>query len=145
MKGDWVGTYGVDGYALGAWNGPGTSDLAVLPNATLTLEQGARYSWVAPTSDIRALRSPSTSERRATSWYDLTSSGCASTSARPTAARSTSTPTTGTRPAGGRTITVSDGSTTKSIPMTSIPYDGGAWLHFPISVLAGGSVHITAD
>ena len=93
-QGDWVGTYGVDGYALGAWNGPGTSDLAVLPNATLTIEQGARYSWVAPTSDVRALQRPDGSERRqATGWYDAhPARACGSTSARPTAARSTSTP-----------------------------------------------------
>jgi subtilisin family serine protease len=144
-QGDWVGTYGVDGYALGAWNGPGTSDLVVLPNATLTLEQGARYSWASPTSDTRALRNPSTTERRATSWYDLSSLRLRLDFSAPYSGTlhiyTYDWDSTGRR----QTITVTDGTTSKSIPMTTIPYDGGAWLHFPINVPAGGSVHITAD
>ena len=43
IQGSWVGTYGADGYALGAWNGTtATGDLVALPNATLALEQGNR-------------------------------------------------------------------------------------------------------
>src|SRR5207249_1864505 len=41
-------------------------------------------------------------------------------------------------------ITVTDGTTTKTVQMTSA-YNQGAWLHFPISVGAGGIVRITAD
>ncbi|HET7494407.1 MAG TPA: S8 family serine peptidase, partial [Candidatus Limnocylindrales bacterium] len=49
VGGDWVGTYGADGYALGGWNGTtSTSDLVVLPNASLTVEQGNRYVWANP-------------------------------------------------------------------------------------------------
>ncbi len=43
-SGSWVGTYGVDGYDLAAWNGS-TGDLAVTPPATITLEQGVRATW----------------------------------------------------------------------------------------------------
>ena len=42
VQGDWVGTYGVEGYSLAAWNM--TSDLTLLPQASLTLLQGARHS-----------------------------------------------------------------------------------------------------
>ena len=39
VQGSWVGTYGVDGYVLAAWNGT-TADLAVLPQATLHARAG---------------------------------------------------------------------------------------------------------
>ena len=44
----------------------------MLPNATLTVEQGFRYSWASPTTDVRALQSPDATERRATGWYHAT-------------------------------------------------------------------------
>ena len=37
---------------------------------TFTVEQASRYSWAAPTTDVRALQSPDESERRARTWYD---------------------------------------------------------------------------
>ena len=43
-----------------------------------------------------------------------------------------------------QTISVNDGSTTQTVPLTT-PYNAGIWLHFPISVPAGGSVVIKAD
>jgi hypothetical protein len=145
VQGDWVGTYGVDGYALASWNGTtATSDLVVLPSATLTLEQGFRYRWSASTTDVRALESPSQAERRAATWagnsqlrlrldFSAAYSGTLhvyvldwdSTSRR-------------------QTVTVTDGTTTRVVPMTTA-YNSGAWLHFPISVPTGGVVRITAD
>ena len=102
VKGSWVGTYGADGYALGGWTGPGTGDLTLLPNATLTVEQGFRYSWASPTTDVRALQSPDATERRATGLVPRhASSGCGSTSAPPTPARSTSMASTGRTRVGG--------------------------------------------
>ena len=74
VQGNWVGTYGVDGYVLGAWNAPST-DLSSLPaGVTYSLEQGTRYSWTTSTTttDVRALQSPDQTERRATTWYDAT-------------------------------------------------------------------------
>src|SRR5438874_2963908 len=38
-QGNWVGTYGADGYVLGGWNG--TSDLVSLPQSSLVLDQGS--------------------------------------------------------------------------------------------------------
>ncbi len=143
-QGNWPGNVGVDGYALGAFNGPGTSDLVSLPNATLTLEQGNRYSWVSPTTDIRALVAPTGTERRATSWYDVTQLRLRldfSTAYDGTLHVYTYDWDSNER---RQTITVNDGTTTKSIPLVST-YNAGAWLHFPIHVGAGGSVLITDD
>jgi subtilisin family serine protease len=144
VQGNWVGNYGVDGYALGGWNGPGTSDLAVLPNATLTMEQGYRYSWASPTTDVRALEAPDESERRATAWYHGTS---LKLRLNFTAAY------TGTLHVYGfdwegtarrMKVTVTDGTTTKTVNITTTYHDG-AWMHFPISVASGGIVRVTAD
>ena len=146
-QGSWYGKYGVDGFALGGFDGPGTTDRVQLPNATLTLEQGARYSWASPTADARAMEDPETGaprERRATSWYDevqlrlrLDFNAAYSGTLHVYTYDWDST----TR---RQTITVTVGSTTKSIPMTS-SYRAGAWLHFPIVVPAGGTVRITGD
>ena len=49
--------WGADGYVLADWNG--TTDLVSLPpGVTFTAEQASRYSWAAPTTDVRALQSP---------------------------------------------------------------------------------------
>ena len=41
-------------------------------------------------------------------------------------------------------VTVADGTTTKTINITTA-FSGGAWMHFPISVPSGGAVTITID
>ena len=74
VQGNWVGQYGVDGYVIGAWNQP-AADLAVLPaGVSYTIEQGTRTgsAWPQPTTDVRALESPTESERRAGAWYHAT-------------------------------------------------------------------------
>ena len=68
-QGSWVGTVGVNGYDLAAWNGA-AGDLAVMPPATITLEQGVRATWAGSTTDVRALQAPTGSERRATTLAD---------------------------------------------------------------------------
>ena len=145
VQGDWVGTYGADGYALGAWSGTSaTSDLVALPNATLTLEQGNRYLWANPTSDVRALESPDQSHRRSGAWFldgqlklrlDFSAAYTGTLHLYvldwDTASRR-------------QNVTVTDGTTSKTIALTS-SYYSGAWLHYPIDVPAGGTVRITAD
>ena len=142
-QGSWVGTYGVDGYALGGFNGPGTSDLAVLPNATLTMEQGLRYSWAPPTTDVRALQSPDGTERRATGWYHATPAPAAAQLHR----RLHRHPPRLRLRLGERRppddVTVADGTTTKTVPVTT-SFQPGVWIHFPVSVPAGGVVRVTA-
>jgi len=145
VQGDWVGQYGADGYALAAWNGTtASSDLVVMPKATLTIEQGDRYVWANPTSDRRALQSPDQSQRRAATWFD--DNQLRLRLDFPAAYTGTlhlyviDWDTTTRR----QNVTVTFGTTTRTMAMTSA-YDAGAWLHFPISVPAGGTVRITAD
>ena len=141
-QGSWVGTYGVDGYVLGAWNGT-SGDLAALPaGASLSLEQGSRATWVAPTSDVRALQNPTATERRATTLTDntqlrvrLSFSNAYSGTLHLYAVDWDST----TR---RETVSVNDGTTTTTINITT-SFNGGAWMHVPVSVGAGGSVLVT--
>jgi subtilisin family serine protease len=144
-QGDWVGNFGSDGYALGAWNGTGSGDdLAVLTNAALTLEQGLRYRWASSTTDVRALESPDESERRATTWYHSTQirlrldfAGAYTGNLHLYMVDWDST-------ARRQAVTVDDGSDPQTINITS-PFDQGAWTHFPVSVTAGASVTITVN
>ena len=54
-QGDWVGSYGSVGYVLAGWNG--STDLAALPSASLSLLQGNRYLYGLST-EARAIREP---------------------------------------------------------------------------------------
>jgi hypothetical protein len=67
-QGNWVGTYGHQGYDLAAWNG--TSDLAETPGVSVTLTHGGRYVWMSGTTDKRALESPEEGTREAATFYD---------------------------------------------------------------------------
>jgi subtilisin len=142
VQGNWVGQYGGDGWVLGAWNG--TTDLSALPTQTLTLEQGGRATWASPTTDVRALQSPDTSQRRATTWWGadqirlrLDVPAAYSGTLHVYAVDWDST----TR---RETFTVSTATTTATVNITS-PFNAGAWMHFPISVAAGGWVRVTVD
>ncbi|HUP14459.1 MAG TPA: S8 family serine peptidase [Acidimicrobiia bacterium] len=140
-QGDWVGSYGVDGYALLAWNG--TGDLVSLPQASLSLDVGSRDSQ-GSTTDVRALESPDELERRATGYWDL--------------AQIRFRLTFDTAYAGDlhlyamdwasfdrrQTVTVDDGSGLQTVNLSTSFHDG-AWMHFPISVAAAGTVTVTVD
>jgi hypothetical protein len=139
--GDWVGRYGADGYVLGAWNG--TSDVVVLPTASFSVVQGNRYQWSAGTGDLRALENAAETERRAATLHHDTSLRLRLTF---TTAYSGDLHLYAVDwDALGRQerITVDDGSGPRSVNLTS--FTNGAWVHFPISVAAGGSVSITVD
>ena len=99
-QGNWVGTYGADGYALLGWNG--SSDLVSLPQSTLVLDQGARYQWSAATTAVQALQSPDASTRRAACFYDGSQIRLHLVFPAATAAPSISMPSTGTAPLGAR-------------------------------------------
>ena len=68
-QGNWVGKFGVDGYALGGWYST-TDDLVALPNASLTVVQGSRWVYSTNTTDARALQPPTGTTRHSTTWYD---------------------------------------------------------------------------
>jgi subtilisin len=142
VKGDWVGTYGVDGYVLGAWTG--SADLAVLPaGTTLTVLQAGRATWANPSSDVRALKSPDGASRRAMTWWDNTSLRLRLnfTNAYSGTLHVYALDWDGVR---RQNVTVADGTTTKTVQITT-SFNSGAWMHFPITVGAGGQVTITAD
>jgi fibronectin type 3 domain-containing protein len=141
-QGNWVGRYGADGYALLAWNG--TTDLTNLPGANLVLEQGGRLSWASSSTEPRVLQSPDQTERRSTIWYDnnqlrfhLTFTAAYTGTLHLYAVDWS---TVDRR----EMVTVNDGSGAQQVNL-STAFDQGAWLHFPISVAAGGTVTVTAD
>jgi subtilisin family serine protease len=145
LKGDWVGVYGVDGYVIGAWNGS-SGDLAVLPSgATYTVEQGTRTTtWPSPTTDVRALESPDQGERRAGAWYhasqvrvrlDFTAAYTGTLHLYAVDWGTT------TR---REDVTVDDGSGPRKASLTT-SFNAGAWIHYPVTVPAGGSIVITVD
>jgi hypothetical protein len=141
-QGNWVGTYGTDGYDLFGWNGG--SDLVSLPQSTLVLDQGNRAPWLASTTDIRALQSPDTAFRRATTLYDLTQLrlhlNFASAYTGVLHLYAVDWDSTARR----ETITVDDGSGPQTATI-STDFSQGAWTSFPITVSSGRSVTITVS
>jgi hypothetical protein len=143
-KGGWltapgVGTFGVAGYDLAGWDGS-TGDVAYLPNASLSLVQGARYQWAARTEDGRALSEPGALTRTAAAYYDPNqiqvklSFTAAYTGTLHTYALDWDSTT--------RRETISVNGQTAVL---SSSFNNGAWVSFPISVAAGGTVTITVD
>lgn len=137
-QGNWVGTYGAAGSDLLAFNG--STDLASLSNASLTVEQGSRYQWAPTTTDVRALENPGKTARVASGLYEfnqiklqLNFTAAYSGNIELYAVDWDST-------ARRETITV-NGQTA----MLSNPFNEGAWVSFPVNVAAGGIVTITVD
>ena len=140
VQGDWVGSAGVVGYALPAWNG--TSDVVALPpGVAVNLQRGTRTFW-ATSTDKRAVENQSETLRKAAAYKDtsqvkasLTFNGAFSgwlslyvldwdsTSRR-------------------ETLLVDDGSGPRSVAITT-DFNAGAWVRLPVSVAAGGSISIT--
>ncbi|NJD29578.1 MAG: hypothetical protein FIA92_14970, partial [Chloroflexi bacterium] len=141
VEGDWLGRYGSAGYAMFAWTS--SADLVLLPTATLTIERGARSAG-GVTAETRALRSPDGSSRRIGAIYDKTRvrfrldftsaySGFLHIYAVDWATIDRR-----------ERITVMNGASGQATELlTAFPQ--GAWLHYPITVAAGGRVTITAD
>jgi len=138
-EGDWVNAVGSAGYDLAGWDGS-AGDLSYLPGASLSVEQGTAYQWAANTSDTRALQSPDGETRAAGAYYDpeqlrlkLSFAEGYSGNLHLYAVDWDST-------ARRETITV-NGQTAE----LSSSFHDGAWVSFPISVDAGGTVTITVD
>ena len=112
--------------------------------ASLSLDQGGRYRWASSTAEVRALEDATQTQRRATQWFDdnslklhLTFSSAYSGTLHLYAVDWDGT-------SRRQTVYVDDGSGALSISLGSSFHDG-AWLHFPITVAAGGTVSIRAD
>jgi hypothetical protein len=134
-QGTWVSAYGSQGYNLADWNGVG--DVGYTPSATATLVQGSRYQWAHHTADVRALQSPDGLTRAAATYYHpnqiqlkLSFPAAYSGNLHLYALDWDST-------ARRETITVNGSSATLG------EFKAGAWVTFPISVAAGGTVTVT--
>ena len=141
-QGDWVGSFGADGYALLAWEGS-AGDRVNMPLASLVLDQGSRFRWSASTTSIRALEDQTQTARRAGQWHatslrlHLTFAAAYSGTLHLYALDWDS--------VNRREIVyVDDGSGSRSMNLNG-SFNSGAWLHFPINVGAGGTVTIRVD
>jgi len=138
-QGTWVGVYGASGSALLGWNG---GDLVSIPNATLSVDQGQRFIWQNPSSDVRGLQSADASMREATCAYDgnqvkihITFSTAYSGTIHVYALDFDSL---GRR----ETITINDGSGPQTANLSG-DFSQGAWVNTSINVSAGGTVTVT--
>jgi hypothetical protein len=137
-QGNWVGSFGSAGYALAAWNG--TTDLTSLTNASLSLTRGSRFQWAPATIDERALESPTKTTRVAATYFapaeivaQLNFTAAYSGNIELYALDWDST-------ARREIVSVGDESA-----VLSGEFHHGAWVSFPISVAAGGTIPIVVD
>ena len=139
-QGNWVGTYGADGYALLGWTG--SADLVSMPKCNLVMDQSTRFQWVAGTSGVQVLESPDTTTRNAATWYDPNQLrlhlSCPSAYSGTLHLYALDWEGAGRR----ETITVNDGSGPQAANI-STDFSQGAWVNLPINVAAGGTVIIT--
>ena len=140
-QGSWLGVYGGDGYALLGWNG---SDLISIPNAALSVDQGQRFIWQNPSTDVRGLQSPDGSMREATTAYDanqvrihVTFSAAYTGTVHVFAVDFDSL---GRR----ESVTINDGSGPQTATI-SADFSQGAWVSASVSVAAGGTVTVTVN
>ncbi|MES2971554.1 MAG: fibronectin type III domain-containing protein [Patescibacteria group bacterium] len=140
-QGNWVGTYGKDGYVLFDWNA-GHTDLTALPTGvTMTVNGAERYQWNMNMTDTQALQSPDKTIRRATAIYTNTQfdvklnfSSAYSGNLHLYAVDWD----TGLR---RQTVTVTDGSGSRNVILSS--FNNGVWINAPVTVSAGGSITIS--
>ena len=123
------------------------TDLAVLPaGVTYSLEQGSRAGtgWPQPTTDVRALENATETQRRAGAWLHanqvrlrLTFSSSYSGTLHLYAVDWS----TITR---REDIIVDDGSGPRTAQLIN-SFNAGAWMHYPVTVSAGGSITIRVE
>jgi hypothetical protein len=127
---------------LAAWEGG--SDLVSFPFATVNVNQGSRHRWTSSTTEDRALEAPDESGRRAAAYYhssqirvtlDFTADYTGELHLYAVDWDSTNR---------RQTVTVDDGSGPQTVNIDT-SFQDGAWMHFPVSVLAGDKVTITVN
>ena len=138
-EGGWVGSFGSAGYDLAGWDGA-VGDVSYMPNATVSLVQGSRWEWAANTTDVRALSEPGQLTRNAATYYDpnqidvkLNFAAAYTGDIHLYAVDWDSTTRRESISVNGQTAVLSSS------------FNKGAWVSFPISVAAGGTVTITVD
>ena len=145
-----MNTYGSGGYSLGGYYGPtnssATDDLTALPSGvSLSLTQGERWCWQCPSNppDARALQAPDGSDRRAAAWFHtqlrlrLSFNAAYAGNVRLYAVDFDGL---GRR----ESVTVTDSVGPQSVNITT-DFSQGAWMTFPVSVNAGGTVTINVN
>jgi hypothetical protein len=137
--GNWVGRTGTDGYAAAGLGASGT-DLVSLPNATMTVVQGATTVWGAGTTDMRALESPDGTTRTAAAWSDPTAVKVNLSFSAPYSGDLHLYALDGDSTARRETVAVGGASSTE---LTTGDFAQGQWLSFPISMAAGETIPIT--
>jgi hypothetical protein len=137
-QGSWVGNVGSAGYLLAGWDG--AQDVSDLPHVAANLVRGSRWQWSANTTDARALEGPDGSVRNASTYYDanqiqvtLSFKEAYEGNLHLYAVDWDST---------ARRETISVNGQTADL---SSSFNAGAWVSFPISVAAQGTVTITVD
>jgi hypothetical protein len=140
-QGCWVGSYGSAGYDLAGWDG--SSDVSNLSTDTaygpsLTVLRGSRYVWAPSTEDPRALESPDHATRTAATYYDSNEISLRLAFAHAYTGNLHLYAVDWDSHARRETITVGG----KTVALSS-DFSQGAWVTFPISVPAGGSVSIS--
>ncbi len=136
-KGTWVKAVGSAGYDLAGWNGA-AGDLAYMPDASLSVQQGSRWQWAQNTTDTRALQSPDGLTRSAATYYDpnqiqmqLSFNEAYSGNLHLYAVDWDSQNRRETITVNGQSVTLGS------------DFSQGAWVSLPISVAAKGTVSIT--
>jgi uncharacterized protein YaaQ len=137
-QGSWVNAVGSAGYALAGWHGA-SGDISYLPNASMTLAQGARYQWATGSADPRALSDPSGLTHNATTFYDpnqiqvkLSFNAAYSGNLHLYAVDWDQQTRREIITVNGQSVALGD-------------FSAGAWVSFPVEVAAGGTVTITVD
>ena len=144
---NWVGAFGSQGYDLAGWNG--TSDLANLPDASVSLLKGGRCMWAANTSDVRALTGPNGLTRTAAGYCDpaelqikLTFREAYSGNLRLYAVEWAGG---GSKEYETATVGSAKAGFSNNVDMGSRGFEEGQWAIFSISEPAGGSLTITVN
>jgi hypothetical protein len=137
-QGSWVNSVGSGGYDLAGWEG--SSDLAELPNAEVSLLQGSRYRWEANSSDKRALTDPSGLTRNPAAYYDPNEIQVKLTFPSGYAGNLHLYAVDWDHLTRRELITVKD-----KTAVLENDFGEGAWVAFPINVAAGGSIIIRVD
>ena len=137
-QGSWTGQVGSAGYLLANWDG--AQDLSNMPGVTASLLQGSRNQWAVNTSDVRALQGPDGLIRDAGAYNDPNQIRVQLNFAAAYTGNLRLYAVDWTKLGRRETITV-NGQTA----VLSGDFSSGAWVLFPISVAAGGTVSITVD
>jgi hypothetical protein len=111
-----------------------------MPEATLSLLEGARDRWSPATADARALQSPNKSTRVAATYFDAQQIRAKLSFSKAFTGNIELYALDWDKRGRRETITVNN-----QTALLSSDFSAGAWVAFPVSVGAGGSASVTVD